>query len=700
MTPAWAAGILSLFAAVLAAEQPATSFSDVTICIAPRGTAVRISPPDCLARVETLGAVDDGTRVAVIRNRESLILAPLPGAPSAASEARLVPDSGVELAFDLNSRADATWTLEITGADSPVTITLSEPDFLSIRKIALPPGVYDVVGTAPGFKPVVLKGLRVDAKPAAVGRVKVERLPKIEGIVSDDSTGLAISGAELRGASEKLLAVTDAEGHFQVHPMDRLGVMEVRHPAYARLRIPVPDSDRPIAIRLVPGGSLFVAVVGFAGDGETADVVLFRDTTGDIDPDRKSVFEEVARARVHGAEPDARFERLTPGKYWATLRGETPTQQMMHSLVVENGLTTERWFAIERIPFALEVIYGPEDPLSAATVSIRKPNSPWEARHVTDSGGLIRGELWEPGLYQVAVRHERLRSPYSSSLRIRAAGLVTLRIPDRSLSATLLPCDDAQKLDGAVLHVETRTAKSTLSYQLQPDREGRFVLSGVEAGEYELTPISPAGSRGEPATVTIAPDDRDKSIELRLCVPRTVRIRVTDENGASAPDAILFDDETRWVSGVAGDGFAEFPIGTREAADLFVFSPGKTFTFARIGASSDGVTIVLPAGMSRVRLSTTAEDGQPIRGARVLIRYEGHLLPAAVRDVMETAWACRFETGMNGDVTLTPLPAGHYEFSLIDSQGTREKVPPDAAAVALPRGGFADVHLVFERGER
>ena len=105
----------------------------------------------------------------------------------------------------------------------------------------------------------------------------------------------------------------------------------------------------------------------------------------------------------------------------------------------------------------------------------------------------------------------------------------------------------------------------------------------------------------------------------------------------------------------------------------------------------------LPISLSettgRLEVVTQTDQGQPVGGVRLLVRYNGYVVPPEVARAIERVQGLAFRTDDGGVATLPGLPVGTYE--LWPYRTEHEAAQIIAASFALE----APIQLTLETGD-
>jgi len=230
-------------------------------------------------------------------------------------------------------------------------------------------------------------------------RLFLRRLPVLSGMVVDGSTRLAIVGADIQLPSGELLVRTTADGRFRaaVEPAWPAAV-RILAPGYAARLVAVPkavaDTDIPI-ISMSRGGSVEIQIDPPLSSSEQLTWEVRKLEGRDEQLVREGAMERgQSRAMISGIEP---------GRYQLVMRGEEPLQRYGTVLLVKDGDIATAKIQIRPLVVEFKTLFG-DAVLPDANVELHSDGGGWKASVRTDENGKAAGELWQQGMFTVAVR--------------------------------------------------------------------------------------------------------------------------------------------------------------------------------------------------------------------------------------------------------------------------------------------------------
>lgn len=175
--------------------------------------------------------------------------------------------------------------------------------------------------------------------------------------------------------------------------------------------------------------------------------------------------------------------------------------------------------------------------------------------------------------------------------------------------------------------------------ELQTDTQGRYVVSGLRAGEYQ---VSAGGASflgtadSAPARVTVGPRSLGKDVvltdvDLQLVEPGTINIVVTDSTGSGVPGASVFlrDDQGRH-----SEMFSVQSTGQGGTLRMNSVAPGTYTLSARTGnlASQESLAVNVRAGEATA-VALILESGTLIDAA---VKRDGEAVAEGVLQIFDS----------------------------------------------------------------
>ncbi|OJH34323.1 carboxypeptidase-like regulatory domain-containing protein [Cystobacter ferrugineus] len=417
----------------------------------------------------------------------------------------------------------------------------------------LAPGSYDVVVTAPGFTPVLRRGLTVTPRERFSVDLVLTRLGVVEGWVRDVA-GQPVAGARViapnRGPGElestPLESRTDATGHYRLEGLNagHQSLTARREEATQGIThwVDIPEEGTARLDFTLEGTGIVEGVVRAARGAlpsEPLEVIAARN--------EKSPFgaQDFQQARV-GAKGEFRMV-LPAGGYVLLLSAGDSTSQRTH-VQVEEGQTARvelTWEESASTSFVEGVVLEPDGaPSPRATVVLGlepQKSGILQAKYTDDEGRFSFGldSDLEPGMGPLKLtalnggRSGRVSGvkPGERSLVIRLRSAASLR--GRVTRA-------GEPVRGFALGIEPEGEKWLTQGKGPWEFPGeRFELHDVLAEPLRLMVKTPDGTRGQ-AEVTPRPGETAE-VEIRLRGTASVQGRVVDAaTGGPLSDVVVF----------------------------------------------------------------------------------------------------------------------------------------------------------------
>jgi len=518
------------------------------------------------------------------------------------------------------------------------------PDAVRPVALTLAPGRYRIAITAPHQRQTwreVVVGPDVDLN---LGELALTPRPVVRGRVADEN-GAPVAAATIRAGTSE--ARSSGDGAFALElpeeganfatidaPKRGTRVVELRH---ADLDVELP------AVTMSPAARLHVDVEGFAGE---LDAELQLRTERRFIPLRR----RHARASFD-------FDGLGAGSYVLVLRGAAPLERLGTPIIVGDGDTRRVTVAIHPLPFqGVFTLVG--KPVANATVALESADFGWRTELRTDGEGRAHGFVWQRGELTATVagnRHHKvvLQGRDEISLRLDLADRVIRgRVSDR----------DGLPVPGAGVLLRTTSANGGTSQQTDTGADGTYAFNGVDPGEQRVA-LAPLGYLiPEPVKFKMNAADtlRDASFVLDTGALHVLRVRDAAGHPAAGAQVIAVVYGAMRARAMAdNEGRAELPL-PKEPAVVHVLGRDGAFTSLRV--AEDVTPVALPPPASSLSIATRTSDGKPLPNVSFLPAFEGVLMPPAVVRWLESIHGTPLRTGADGEVTLSNIPAGPYQF--------------------------------------
>jgi Carboxypeptidase regulatory-like domain len=565
--------------------------------------------------------------------------------------ASVLDTATVRMSLDVQEPARASRITVTLTSLRDAAETVAEQPWSSLDKLeqlSVAPGSYEMTIAAPHHQPVTRHVIAAPGETVALGTIALRSLPELRGIVK------GIAGATVR--TDEAETKTDRDGRFALE-------LGARRPKYVIVDAPRRGSrviDVPVAtadvelppIELGPPSSVQVTVTRPANT--PVEVLVGSEFRGSL--------RWIAKHNLGAKESKATFATLAPGTYTLLVRGRGPLQQ--HATRVTLGTNDRRrtTLAIEPHPLELRVTLNGAA-LPKANVILLEPEHDWMTRFDTDERGRWRGEVWQRGAYVARVKSPSMQALSTVETRIDGPELV-LDLPSLTVRGRVVD-DSGAPIAKASVSLRSEWADSSATAPLQSDADGRFAFRGVPEGRQKLTVRAPGFLLTEPVRFELAKEDRDVEVRLQRGVRKTVVVR--DSHSAPIAGASVFcgEPERIWSSGTTtaeGHAAMSLPPG---GCVLYVIPDGMSFAMTRATPRmiEDAAALPVYAGgaTGRLEVSMKTVEGAPVGGVRLLVRYNGDVLPADVVRVLERVQGLAFRTDDGGVATLPALPLGTYE---------------------------------------
>lgn len=452
-----------------------------------------------------------------------------------------------------------------------------------------------LVAESAGAPPSEPRNVRIAAGAAAPVELVVPTARSVRVEVVDDETGAPIAGAVVQSDSELMRRQVDPSDQPWSGVTDEAGTctLDGLGPGEHLLRVRASGYksehstwiDGPVTFRLAPAtgpGVVEVRVMGADGLPVVGQRVECP-ATGDV-----VASDEDGVVRFSGLRVGATMVRLDLGQWFATceergwsmhrgqavavieVTGSDPVYADLGFQVVGAGSITVRVFAESGEP--LEVgAFAIGDGGAILTASV-------------DASGAARIDGVSPGSYALSIDLPGSLSLWDSDVLVAADRLhptVEVRLGPHALAGRVTYAGSGEPVGESDIHLE-----GPLSGRVTGDKDGRFEVSGLPPGEYELRATTPGPSFEERATATIRVTvPTTDELHLEVVLPGSVALRLPEADRTrleSAEVTLVLADGTRRTSyrTVASEDlhgvFADIPPGRHE---VVVELDGRTRRF-------------------------------------------------------------------------------------------------------------------------
>jgi len=543
-----------------------------------------------------------------------------------------------------------------------------------------------VAASAPGFVPGLYShGEGSDRREAIELRPSMEALAidialedggvELRGSVKDLSGG-PIEGALVSG--ERGFATTSADGSFSLWV--RPGVRWVRALAegYAS------GSDDGVA----PGHTFEVFLTPEAVlVGKVVEAATGTPIEGARVSATESEWGAVDAQTFTDANGRFRLDGLEPGAYKAQAETDETFGTAAEQAILGLGETSGEVVIAAHPAFVVAGrIVGDDGPgCDRGALALRHATDERGGSAETEGDGSVRVRGLSPGEYKVTVKCEGFVAP---------AQVEAVTIADRSVSDLTWKVARGQAIGGVVVddagkpvpRIEVLASATTepgappptqtTSSSAQTDARGKFAVTGLLPGRYEVMVYAAETSRSTPPVPTSVTLPKGQDVtDLRIALPATGELRGTIRDPQGRPvggaEVLLSDgvDTQHTVAGDAGDFvFAHVAAGEYRAvprlAGVAAAGPGErddapkgAVVKIRSGAT-ETVTLVIAGASGKISGVVRDEGGAPVTDAFVEATQESAGPPGARRGL--SFLQKPILTDVEGRFSLEKLPPGKH----------------------------------------
>jgi hypothetical protein len=378
---------------------------------------------------------------------------------------------------------------------------------------------------------------------------------------------------------------------------------------------------------------------------------------------------------------EARFDNLAPGVYRIVLRGRGALERLSARAVLGSGDTLRIELAPKPRAATIRVIRAGK-PLDGATVELAHEEHGWRSRVAANE----ETTLWEPGMFEIAVRGAGLVTPHAGRIEL-GAGTTTIDVPSGSIGGFVRDTAGAA-IPRAMVVLSTTHNGLTTTVRTKSDAMGRFDFTAVAAGRQTLRADAPGFLWLEP--VTFEANERELDLVLDRGRSRTVSVMASDGTPVSGAFIAATNNASISATAITGDDGRAIVATPAGGATLFVVPKDGSFAIRRIGADEARVRVDVPPAAASLEVAMLTTAGAPISEVSVLLRYNGELVPPDVSRELERRQRLRLITDSEGRIQLARVPRGTYELWPYRSQEEADALVASASAIEAP----ANVNVV------
>lgn len=532
-----------------------------------------------------------------------------------------------------------------------------------------------------------------------LGVTQLQALPVIRGRVVRDEDGAPVPRARItRGHHPPVIAAADGSFAVTVEgswPDDLVASASGRGSAIVVVPPAVHDVELP-PIRLTAAGALKV-VIERGGAAVPLEVALGARREGEESRWLES-------RHLAAGQSQLTFTNVGRGSYDVLVRGPQALQRTARQVVIGSGDRRSVRIPISWSFVRVRVSVG-DVPLSAARLRVADAEGRWWTELTTDAGGEAQSAAWTAGRLRVVVEGGGLTAPYSTRVIIDDKPVQTLAIvvPDRRVTGRIVDAE-GRGVSAAEISLRSEGRDTRPTVRVRTDADGRFVITGVRAGQQTLRVDGDGLLRPDALRFELAEDERQRAVDLVARSGRSVAFALRDRRGAAVAGALVVAASTdgrvrsKARSDERGDGAILLPAGERGV--IYVFPREGSLATARIEPASDALRIVVPPPDATLRVATLSTTGTAIRDVALLLRVNGELIPPEVAEEWQSYRRLSLATDAEGHLALPGVPAGVYELWPYRSEAEAERLRESAvaaAAVVTVVPGENDVTLRFAR---
>jgi Carboxypeptidase regulatory-like domain len=584
------------------------------------------------------------------------------------------------------ARSDRASQISVTllslhdGSTTVATRPITAIDQLEQQSLA--PGAYEVTVAADHHRSASRRIVARAGETTTLGVIALTPLPQIRGRVT------GAPGATVRVAGDEHRTPVAAGGTFAIEiaaNMPEYLIVDAPHRGSRAIALPqhIGDVELP-PVALTEPSALAVSVQRPAGQHQPLELLVGEPVANDAP-------HWLARHRLGERASSYTFDALAAGSYTLLVRGEGPLQQTATRVALAPHSTSRVTLAIAPQPVDADVRLG-ANPLPQARVKLIQPELGWIAQLTADDAGHWHGEAWQLGAFVARVTAPSIET--SLGVPATIARHTTIVLPAIAVRGRVVDSASGAPVAGASLSLRSESDAESAVLHGTSGADGRFAFASVPAGHQTLNIRVPGYLSPEPSTFDLSSGSKEIDMRLASGVPLDVAVRDTHAAAvAGARMACARDGRMRSIAISDENGRATMAV-PRDGCVLFTIPIDAPFAVTRVTPSMLGnpLTVTIPRGSGSLAVATKTESGAPVAGVRLLVRYDGELVPPEVAATIERAQGLAFATDDGGTATLPSLPLGVYELWPYRTQ--------DEAAQLVASGPMAaPIQLQLKSGE-
>jgi len=543
--------------------------------------------------------------------------------------------------------------------------------------VRLPDGKYKVIIDAPGHKQRTFERELVPGVND-FGLVRLKPVPQIFGVVQARDSGEPLPALLTSGGV--LFAKSDEKGNFFGEVKEvRPATLEVTSPGYAPRIVLVPEKTLADLgrIEMTRGATVRVRLDWLGQE-------LPKPMTAQLlDRNERNAARRVIRSQSITA-PEFTFDGIPAGLYIVLVKGSKPLQQTGSTIKLTEGEVADLVLKLENIRLTTELTLG-DTALSGHRLEVLHRKSRWEASFTTGELGVTSPmELWQSGEFMVQVKGDRLTLPFIKVLEASSPEeRWTIAIPSATISGKVFDARNGKGLAAAEVILQSEVEESSSVQKVITAADGSYSLTGIRQGRHQISASAPGFTKTTIDWITFSKSDAKtrKVVPIPLKSAITRRISVRDWSGQPGGGALVLLGGPQGVRDrytTDGNGVVEISSAAVEDTGTYVIVLPQRESFAvqplTSGTESDAIHVSIPPPVGSIRIRAT-DGALPLEGIRFELRAGGIVLPTEVLLRISRRIGRLPETDASGELLLSALPSGLYEFWPAERPGTSSSAP-------------------------
>ena len=587
----------------------------------------------------------------------------------------VIPDESASVLLELEGSFDRDWPQATTVSVGTVrrpplwVIEISDIRVTRLREIRVPKGSWAFSFRANRHAPRSEVLQRMTMEPVDLGRVELEPLPQIRGMVIDregeplsEVMMIAEDGSPLASSTSGGEVLFEAPCNQDPESCLLPGWFRLEYTETAPLWFQVLDRGRDLdfdVVRMAPGGSLDLRI-----KREGVREPLFVDIVDDPKPVPPLTFyPTIETVRVPGLEERIFIENLPEGVLRLVIRSVDAERYYSEYFVSKADEISEVEVTLRPYPVTFEVVDA-DGPVSGLRIEIEQKDQPKHLSQTnpTSENGRAAITLWQKGRHTARVVNPGRRggAVFDSEL---VQDAIRIELGDSKASGRVFSDETGKPVAGATVRAENGLYDGNLAPASVTDESGSYEIEGLMKGSHLIHAMANGYLDGyERITAERGPNPVD-TILLKKGTTYTITARW--EDGAPVVGAAFFwkgnqNVEPQGYTDEAGQ-FRITRVVPPEPQRFWIIPVEGSFLEGELYTAAE-IDVDVPAPAERVVLDFRDSDGKPADYAHVAFSFNGLYVQPGLKFAIELIQGKKFHSGPASRLVIKGLAPGSYEF--------------------------------------